>query len=476
MKGIAITGADTTNGAWQYSTNDGTTWYALDAVTGANARLLAATSTTKIRFVATSGYAGTVDPSITFRAWDTTSGSNGGLTTTSPNGGTAAFSTATDTASIVVNKRAVTVSVSCSPASVVAAQGTSCTAVVTDNETRGNPQDPAGTVTFTNTSGIGTFSAGSCTLNADGPGATYKSSCAVTYTPTNAATTAHVVKATYNGSAIYQGGYASTTVTVGLRTTQSGVTCANPVALGAAVTCTITVTDVDPGGTKSNPGGTATFSTDSATGSFTPATKQCSLLAITGSTTSSKCTISYQSSTVGVDNIHATYNGTSVHRTSSSQTAGSSGGLAVTYDPNAGFVTGGGTITSPAGAYPADPTLSGQANFGFVSKYQKGQSTPTGQTEFQFQTAKFNFHSELYDWLVVAGTKAQYKGTGTVNGADGYSFMITAVDGSPDKFRMKVWNTVSSAIVYDNKLGGTDTFADAPTQDISGGSIVIHAK
>jgi len=41
----------------------------------------------------------------------------------------------------------------------------------------------------------------------------------------------------------------------------------------------------------------------------------------------------------------------------------------------------------PDGRLPADPTLSGQANFGFVSKYQKGQSTPTGQTEFQFQTA-----------------------------------------------------------------------------------------
>ena len=80
------------------------------------------------------------------------------------------------------------------------------------------------------------------------------------------------------------------------------------------------------------------------------------------------------------------------------------------------------------------------------------------------------------DWLVVSGTKAQYKGTGTVNGAAGYSFMITVVDGSPDKFRMKVWNTATSAVVYDNKLGATDTFADAPTQDIAGGSIVIHAK
>jgi hypothetical protein len=175
-----------------------------------------------------------------------------------------------------------------------------------------------------------------------------------------------------------------------------------------------------------------------------------------------------------VDAISGMYNGSDVHATSLSDTTS---GLAVTYDPSAGFVTGGGTIASPAGAYVADASMTGQASFGFVSKYQKGQSTPTGQTEFQFQTAKFNFHSELYDWLVVSGSKAQYKGTGTVNGASGFSFMITAVDGSTDKFRMKVWNTATSAVVYDNKLGSPDTFdatTTADTQSISGGSIVVH--
>src|SRR6185503_2359643 len=42
--------------------------------------------------------------------------------------------------------------------------------------------------------------------------------------------------------------------------------------------------------------------------------------------------------------------------------------MVVVYDPSAGFVTGGGTIQSPAGAYTADPSLTGKANFGFVSK------------------------------------------------------------------------------------------------------------
>jgi beta propeller repeat protein len=59
----------------------------------------------------------------------------------------------------------------------------------------------------------------------------------------------------------------------------------------------------------------------------------------------------------------------------------------VVYDPTGGFVTGGGWIDSPEGAYVPNPSLTGKANFGFISKYKKGASEPTGQTEFQFRVA-----------------------------------------------------------------------------------------
>jgi hypothetical protein len=147
-------------------------------------------------------------------------------------------------------------------------------------------------------------------------------------------------------------------------------------------------------------------------------------------------------------------------------------GFVVVFDPDGGFVTGGGWITSPAGAYPTDPGASGRANFGFVSKYQKGATVPTGNTEFQFQAGNLNFHSTDYQWLVVAGSKAQYKGTGTVNGVSGYSFMLTATDGSPDRLRMKIWKTSDSTVVYDNQMGSSDT--SNPTTGLGGGQIVIH--
>ena len=102
-------------------------------------------------------------------------------------------------------------------------------------------------------------------------------------------------------------------------------------------------------------------------------------------------------------------------------------------------MTGGGWINSPAGAYPANPTLTGKANFGFVSKYQKGANVPSGNTEFDFRVAKLNFHGVSYDWLVIAGMKAQYKGSGTMNGVGDYKFMLTAEDGGnqgQDTFRI----------------------------------------
>lgn len=158
----------------------------------------------------------------------------------------------------------------------------------------------------------------------------------------------------------------------------------------------------------------------------------------------------------------------------------------VVYDPSAGFVTGGGWIDSPYGAYRADPTLTGKGTFGFVSKYQKGATTPTGNTEFQFHAAGMNFKSTSYQWLVVSGAKAQYKGVGTVNGVAGYGFLLTATDslvnggGNYDKFRIKIW-LLGGDVIYDNgSTSSTSADEDFDTSStgtvISGGSIVIHTK
>ena len=149
----------------------------------------------------------------------------------------------------------------------------------------------------------------------------------------------------------------------------------------------------------------------------------------------------------------------------------------VVYDSSGGFVTGGGWINSPPGAYPANPSLVGRANFGLVAKYQNGTSAPQGTTEFQFQAADFNFHSLDYEWLVVAGARAQYRGTGEIHGRSGtVRFFVTAIDGDllggdhPDLFRIKVFD--AGGVIYDNQQGASDD-AD-PVMALGGGQIVIH--
>jgi hypothetical protein len=151
--------------------------------------------------------------------------------------------------------------------------------------------------------------------------------------------------------------------------------------------------------------------------------------------------------------------------------------LAVVYDPSAGFVTGGGWIDSPAGAYLADPTLAGKATFGFVSKYQKGASVPSGNTAFEFDLAGLSFTSQSYDWLVVNqdGANAQFKGVGLINGGldpngNAYKFMLWAGDGAnangADTFRIRIW--------WEDAAGEHDVYDNGTTQAIGAGNIVVH--
>lgn len=151
------------------------------------------------------------------------------------------------------------------------------------------------------------------------------------------------------------------------------------------------------------------------------------------------------------------------------------------YNTEDGFITGGGWINSPEGAYVIDTSLAGKATFGFVSKYKKGATVPTGNIEFIFAAGDLEFNSTSYDWLVIAGSKAQLKGKGTINGQGEYGFMLTAIDGGldstdkQDRFRIKIWDIAKDEIVYDNQLvTGDPSGLTSESTNIGGGSIVIH--
>ncbi len=82
-----------------------------------------------------------------------------------------------------------------------------------------------------------------------------------------------------------------------------------------------------------------------------------------------------------------------------------------------------------------------------------------------------------YEWLVVAGARAQFKGTGTINGSGSYQFLLTGVDGQvgghgdTDAFRIKI--TGPGGVVYDNNMGSSDAGNDGT--ELAGGNIHISS-
>jgi hypothetical protein len=156
----------------------------------------------------------------------------------------------------------------------------------------------------------------------------------------------------------------------------------------------------------------------------------------------------------------------------------------VVYDPTAGFVTGGGWINYAADACPGLCQVDGRGDFGFVARYQRGATVPTGNTRFEFHAGNLRFESTSYEWLVVSGeTRAQFKGVGTINGAGNFGFLLTAIDGDnfnqkrADRFRIKIWDRDDADnVVFDNQWGLNETGDDATALDkVNGnGSIVIH--
>ena len=141
--------------------------------------------------------------------------------------------------------------------------------------------------------------------------------------------------------------------------------------------------------------------------------------------------------------------------------------MAVVYDPSGGFVSGGGWITSPVNLDYPYMQVGGKATFGFVAKYKNGANVPEGNTQFQFNAGDLKFSAMTYEWLVVASNKAQFKGEGTINGQGSYKFMLSADDGTPDTFRIHIWEDFVS--------GGEVTLYDNGSQQpLGGGSIKVH--
>ncbi|MBL8830200.1 MAG: choice-of-anchor D domain-containing protein, partial [Planctomycetaceae bacterium] len=104
-RGIAIVGADTSHGSWQFSVDGGINWNGIGAVSASSARLLTANALTRIRFQPLQEFSGTITNGLTIRAWDGTQGSAGDLFAVADVGGYQPFSA--NTVGVTLNVRPV---------------------------------------------------------------------------------------------------------------------------------------------------------------------------------------------------------------------------------------------------------------------------------------------------------------------------------------------------------------------------------
>jgi hypothetical protein len=262
------------------------------------------------------------------------------------------------------------------------------------------------------------------------------------------------------------GNSASTSVTVKLDKTVpvtvsgSATAILNPVAVNNTFTLSATITDSGGSGvgpaTAYNVDGGATFT--AMTGTFGGATADVTAI-VPAFTTAGIHTLCVRGADVA-----------------SNLGAATECVIVAVYDPTGGFATGGGTVTSPAGADLANPTATGKATFGFVSKYLPGTTTPAGNLEFQFQEGNLNFKSTSMELLVVtAEPRAQFTGTGTINGTTACKFDVDAWDASFGTGQPKV-DAFGLKIHSCDPGGGQPSFTRynlAPTT-LTKGNIVIH--
>jgi hypothetical protein len=162
--------------------------------------------------------------------------------------------------------------------------------------------------------------------------------------------------------------------------------------------------------------------------------------------------------------------------TSYANTNGDLEEIIVIYDPNGGYIYGGGWFNSPAGALRSNPTATGKVSYGFALNYFKNATLPKGETQFEFKVGEFEFNAVNFDYLSISGAKAQFKGTGKiVGGQSGINFIATVIDGDihgtgVDKLRMKIYNKNTGEVYYDNQPGAGD--ADDPLTPVGLNSLI----
>jgi hypothetical protein len=163
--------------------------------------------------------------------------------------------------------------------------------------------------------------------------------------------------------------------------------------------------------------------------------------------------------------------------------------MLVVYDPRVGSANIDGSTATPAGAWVDGPSTPGGTWVHYTGQYPPGGDTPYGQAKAWIDSTGFRLEPTGMAWLVLTPDgKVASRGTGTVGGRSGYSWLLygwDACDGSNaghciaqsvgDTVRLVVFESATGRIVYDHSPGETEFDVDRINlRPLTSGGVQVH--
>lgn len=156
----------------------------------------------------------------------------------------------------------------------------------------------------------------------------------------------------------------------------------------------------------------------------------------------------------GVYTVTATVNDQAGERTAVSRKI-------VVLDPAGGFAGGTGSTMAASARSRKVGIGAGKASFSFLAPAAARAPAANARTGLSFDTAGLSFRSADIRLVARDGPRAQFAGTGTVNGKAGYQFSMAttagaaAGNGEPGRLGLKIWHsdpaTKAEVVDYDNR-------------------------
>jgi len=128
-----------------------------------------------------------------------------------------------------------------------------------------------------------------------------------------------------------------------------------------------------------------------------------------------------------------------------------------------GGAAGSGSFHPHAQTVPKQASRPGPATFALFAPGPAAPAMLPAKPALQFQAGTLNFHSDSIAPLSSRGQRAQFEGSGKLNGAGGYRFRLTTTAGSqagpaqPSRFGLRIWHvdaTGAEVVAYDNHGAG----------------------